>query len=127
MPTLDPQQLERICETFGFEYAFDPGETFDPDNKIAFAVDTQRWDVVVRFLAVHRLTGENQGLQVQGGQHVLVEMPVSLLPHPGLYDWTISIHHDLLGDFCTQDGYFFVREGTPAEATEEPEATEEAL
>ncbi len=127
MPTLGPEHIERICETFRFDYAFDRGETFEQDDKIAFAVETQRWEVVIRFLAVHRLTGENQGLQMPGGQHVLVEMPVSLLPRPGLYDWTISIHHERLGDFCTQEGYFFVREEPPAEVTAEAEATEEAV
>jgi hypothetical protein len=125
-PTLGAEHIERICETFRFEYGFDSGETFEQDEMIAFAVETQHWQVVVRFLAVHRLTGENQGLQMPGGQHVLAEMPVSLLPRPGLYDWTISVHHDALGDFCTQSGYFFVREGPPAEATEEPAATEAA-
>jgi hypothetical protein len=129
MPTLGPEQVARICETFRFDYSFDRGETFEPDDKIAFAVETQRWEVVIRFLAVHRVTGENQGLQMPGGQHVLVEMPASLLPRPGLYDWTMSIHHERLGDFCTQEGYFFVKaapsEGATAEATVEAEATTE--
>jgi hypothetical protein len=95
---------------------------FETDDKIAFLVETQRWEVVVRFLAVHRRTGENRGIQIPGGQFVLAEMPVTLLPLPGLYDWTVSVHHDELGDFCQQGGYFFVSESTPdTETTEEPE------
>jgi hypothetical protein len=123
-PTPGPEQIERICENFRFNYTFDRGETFEQDARIAFGVETQQWDVVVRFLAVHRLTGENRGLQIPSGQYVLAEMPVSLLPRPGLYDWTISVHHDELGDFCTQGGYFFVRSVPTQEVTQEPEATE---
>ena len=40
MPTLGPEQVARICETFHFDYAFDRGETFEPDDKIAFGVET---------------------------------------------------------------------------------------
>jgi hypothetical protein len=123
--TLGPEQIETICDNFQFIYEFDPGEMFEPGEKIAFVVETQRWEVVVRFLAVHRLTGENQGVQMPGGQFVLVEMPVTLLPHPGLYDWTVSVHHDELGDFCTQGGYFFVSDAPPPEATAEIEETKE--
>ena len=116
--------MERLCETFQFNSAYDRGETFEPDEKIAFSVEVQRPDVVVRFLAVHRLTGENRGIQIPGGQYVLAEMSVSRLPLPGLYDWTASVHHEELGDFCTQEGYFFVRAAPPGEAT--AEATAEA-
>lgn len=121
--TLGPEHIEAICENFRFTYQFDQGELFEPDDSIAFIVETQRWEVVVRFLAVHRLTGENRGLQIPGGQYVIAEMPVSLLPRPGLYDWTISVHHDELGDFCTQSGYFFVRAAQDAK----PEETEETV
>jgi len=118
--TLGPEQMETICENFQFTYEFDQGEMFEPDEKIAFIVETQRWEVVVRFLAVHRRTGENRGVQLPSGQYVLAEMPVSYLPLPGLYDWTVNVHHDQLGDFCQQGGYFFVS-ALPA-----PEATAEA-
>jgi hypothetical protein len=114
--------MGRLCETFQFNYAFDRGETFEHGEKIAFSVEVQRPDVVVRFLAVHRLTGENQGIQIPGGQVVLAEMPVSLLPLPGLYDWTVSVHHAELGDFCVQGGYFVVKTAPPGEATEEAAA-----
>jgi hypothetical protein len=122
--TIGPEQIEEICDNFTFTREFDDGENFGWDKVIGFIVETQRTDVVVRFLAVHRATGDNQGVQLPGGQLVLVELPVNLLPSPGIYDWTISVHHNLAGDFCTQSGYFFASRF--AEGTEEPEATDEA-
>ena len=123
--TLGAENIQAICDNFQFIYQFQQGQNFDQGQSIAFIVETQRQEVVVRFLAVHRLTGQSHGLEAPGGQYVLALMPVSALPLPGLYDWMVSVHQDELGDFCTQSGYFFVRAASPAEATDEPEVTPE--
>ena len=68
--------------------------------------------VMVRFLATHRETGENLGVQTAGGDMTALELPISQLPLPGLYDWSISIYVDTLGEQCTHTGTFVVEEGT---------------
>jgi hypothetical protein len=65
-------------------------------------------DVTIRFVAIHRRTGENQGVQFTGGQTILAELPVSILPYPGLYDWKLSIHSEIYGDLCEHEGTFEV-------------------
>jgi hypothetical protein len=67
---------------------------------------------VIRFIAVQRETGANQGVQLPGGQTALFELPVSALPGPGWYDWTLGVA--LAGDetdaalLCARTGTFEV-------------------
>jgi hypothetical protein len=68
----------------------------------------------VRFMAAHRDTGENLGAEAAGGEITALELPVSQLPLPGLYDWSVSIYIGTLGAQCTQTGTFSV---AAAEAT----------
>ena len=81
-------------------------------------------EVVIRFVATHRSTGENQGAQFPGGQTIIAELPVKLLPHPGLYNWTLNIHSENYGDLCEHKGTFVVLRPENIETT--AEATSEA-
>ena len=71
--------------------------------------------VTVRFLAVHRETGENLGAEAASGELMALQLPISQLPLAGIYDWTVSIYVGSLGEQCAQSGSFVV-----AEATDEP-------
>jgi hypothetical protein len=68
--------------------------------------------VTVRFLAVHRETGENLGAQVAGGELMVLQLPISQLPLSGTYDWTVTIYVGSLGEQCARTGTFVVAEGT---------------
>lgn len=81
-------------------------------------------EVVIRFLATHRSTKKNQGAQFPGGQTIIAELPVSLLPYPGLYDWKLSIYSEVYGDLCEREGTFVVLRPENIQAT--LEATAEA-
>ncbi len=80
-------------------------------------------EVVIRFVATHRATGENQGAQFPGGQTIIAELPVNLLPHAGLYNWELSIYSETYGDLCPREGTFVVLRPQNVEAT--PEVTAE--
>lgn len=90
-------------------------------------IGTEAPDVIARFVAVHRLTGENKGFQVPGGGIYLVNFNINLLPRPGLYDWTLKVISESYGELCTRGGYFIV--GRPEWVDDNkdeitPEATE---
>jgi hypothetical protein len=109
-PTLTPTPAAGdICAALEIQSALDEdGRYFPWDGKIAIAIQNNTPDVIVRFLAVHRLTGDNKGFQIPGGGLYLVDFRVDLLPRPGLYDWTLSAISDSYGEICTQSGYFFI-------------------
>jgi hypothetical protein len=139
-PTITPTpspiptaSAEDICAGFKLLHDFDTGKPYPWNGAITFYMTSTAPEVVIRFVAIHRSTGENQGAQFPGGQTIIAELPASLLPHPGLYDWKLSIHSEKYGDLCKQEGTFVVlRPEATAEATTEvtpeamPEATAEA-
>lgn len=53
---------------------------------------------------------------------IVTELPVRLLPSPGVYDWTLSVYSESHGDLCPRTGTFRALrprvevEVTPAEA-----------
>lgn len=110
-PTLTPPptlSAGEICESFTLLYEIPPRKVFYRDRVIPFAFTIEAPEVVVRFLAVHRRTGENQGIELAGGQSYLFEFPVSLLPVAGFYDWSLTIHSPTYGDLCVHEGTFTV-------------------
>jgi len=127
-PTPSPiptSSAESICAGFKLLDEFDSGKPFPWDGAIAFYMSSDAPEVVIRFVAIHRSTGENQGAQFPGGQTIIAELPINLLPHPGLYDWTLSVYSETFGDLCEREGTFVVlRPEATAEAT--PEITAEA-
>lgn len=62
--------------------------------------------VTVRFLAAHRRTDDSRSMDLPGGGLTGFQLPVSRLPAPGLYDWTVSLHSDAYGELCARDGWF---------------------
>lgn len=67
---------------------------------------------MVRFEATHRESGEAFGAEAPGGEIMALELPVSQLGQAGVYDWTVSIFVNSLGEQCAQSGTFEVAEGT---------------
>jgi hypothetical protein len=108
--------LERVWESQiqaaipSLEATSDP-DSFQPTHPPVVLTEP----VLVRFLAVHRETGENLGVEVPGGELMALELSVRQLPLAGLYDWTVSIFVGSLGEQCMHRGTFVV-----ADATEEP-------
>ena len=65
----------------------------------------------MRFLALHRETGENLGAQAAGGELMALQLLISQLPLAGVYDWSVSIFVGSLGEQCTHTGTFVVADG----------------
>ncbi len=111
-PTLTAAE---ICDSLTLLYEIPPRHVYRWEQVIPFAFTIEADDVVVRFVATHHATEENQGLQLEGGQSYLFEFQVSLLPRPGLYDWSLVVHSPHYGDLCAREGLFFALQlGTPA-------------
>ncbi|MFN8449861.1 MAG: hypothetical protein U0521_15070 [Anaerolineae bacterium] len=81
--------------------------------------------LTVRWLATERTSGENLGVELDGGQMFAMELPISRLPRSGTYDWTVAIYGAGIDAQCTHEGSFVVE---PPPATDEAtaEATPEA-
>lgn len=100
---------DELCAGFAPLYEIPAGAQFSGDGVIPLAFTLEAADAVVRFTAVQRASGANQGVQFPGGQTVLFELPVRLLPGPGEYDWTLGVAR--LGDdalLCARAGAFVV-------------------
>jgi hypothetical protein len=127
-----------LCDSFTVDYAFEDGHSFRWSESIAMLFGTTfsavaapntgvPVPVTVRWLATHRQSGENLGLEVSGGQLFGMELPVSCLPHPGFYDWTVAVYSAVIGERCAHSGTFFVsRSALDLTSTPEIAATAEA-
>lgn len=107
-----------LCAGFTLLYELPAGARFAADGVIPIAVALEAAGPVVRFSAVQRGTGANQGVQFPGGQTALFELPVSALPGPGWYDWTLGVARtaDAAADalLCARAGAFEVAAPPPA-------------
>ncbi|MGQ9890142.1 MAG: hypothetical protein ACUVSX_16885 [Aggregatilineales bacterium] len=105
-PTLT---VDELCAGFALLYEVPAGAQFSANGVIPLAFTLEAVDAVVRFVAVQRVTGANQGVQFPGGQTVLFELPARLLPGPGQYDWTLGVARP--GDdtlLCAYAGAFVI-------------------
>ena len=132
-PTLPPSPTPaptltagETCERFELLYEIPPRKVFRWHQVIPFAITLDAPDVTVRFVATHRATGENQGIQLEGQESYLFEFPVNLLPRPGLYDWELVVQSAAYGDLCQREGVFFALQLDTPEASPEAAATAEA-
>lgn len=138
--TLTPvPSLDELCDSFTINYPFADGHTFQWNDTIAMLFGTTLTAVVdpgagmpvpitVRWLATHRQSGENLGVELGGGEIFALELPVSRLPRPGTYDWTVGVY-GAGGAQCVHEGAFVVNAPPPdAESTTEAtaEVTDEA-
>jgi hypothetical protein len=115
-PTLPPTAAptatltaDELCAGFTLLYEIPAGARFAADGVIPIAVTLEAAGPVVRFIAVQRGSGANQGVQLPGGQTAMLELPVSALPGPGWYDWTLGVavtDDDTL--LCARSGAFEV-------------------
>lgn len=113
VPTLTATlSAAELCAGFTLLYTIPEGARFAADGVIPLAVTLAAAGPVVRFIAVQRATGANQGVQLPGGQTALFELPVSALPGPGWYDWTLGVARadDAPADalLCARTGAFEV-------------------
>jgi hypothetical protein len=117
--------LSELCASFEVTPSFEDGHSFQWDDTITIIYGTPLQVVrdpatsnvvplLVRFLATHPLSGENLGVQLEGGQIFGMELPVSQLPRSGYYDWKAAIYGEGIGEQCVHTGYFFVYQAREA-------------
>ncbi len=121
-PTLTPTDVPSfasLCDSFDLTYDYEDGHVFGWNDAIALVFGTQIASVrdpatqnvislTVRFLATQDSSGENQGVQLVGGQVYAIELPVHLLPGPGDYTWKVAVYGDGIGENCLHTGRFGV-------------------
>jgi hypothetical protein len=117
-PTATPSRtptpsVEDICAAFGLLHDFTGKTIYDWGSYIPILVNLERRDVLLRFTATHRLSGEGTGFELPGGQPVIMEFRISALPRPGTYDWTLGLRSETYGDICELTGSFIALRPTP--------------
>ncbi len=127
-------QVADLCASLTVQPGFTQGHTFQWDDTISLIYGTPLTvvslsdqgtpvPISVRFLALHVQSGLNLGVQLDGGQTFVMQLPANRLPQPGYYRWTITLYGDGLGDRCPHTGSFFVAAPlATAEATAEATA-----
>lgn len=108
-PTPEPtRSTVAVCAAFLVDYGFEDGAYFPWSGQIniIFGSDDPRYPV--RFLATHRLSGENLGVEVPGGQPFGMQFPVERLPRHGLYDWSLTVVTPQGDEICRRGGFVFV-------------------
>ncbi len=127
VPTFTPAPTltaAEICTGFVLFYEIPDRKVFRWDRVIPFAFDITAEDVKVQFVATHRRTGQNQGLELVGGETYLFEFPVNFLPVSGVYDWHLSVISDQYGELCPHSGTFIALNlPSPATSTPTPSIT----
>lgn len=131
--TLTPvPSLDDLCDTFTVSASFDDGHVFEWGDTLTMVFGTTLTAVAepvtglpvaltVRWLATEQISGENLGVELDGGQMFAMELPISRLPRSGTYDWMVAIYGAGIDPQCAHDGSFVVE---PPPATDE--ATAEA-
>lgn len=113
-PTLTPTRtLADRCAGFEVAVNIDDGARFTPDATIPLYFASDSPDLVIRFTATARATGEVLGVDVPGGRPFGFQLPLARLPGYGWFDWQIGLYSQADGDICVQSGSFFVRRPTP--------------
>lgn len=104
-----------ICDTFEVDTNLDQRRILGPAMSVTVIVNAPT-DATVRFMAVHTTTGDNRGVDFPGGPMAGFQLPVSRLPAPGRYDWTVKLISPVYGDLCERGGWFIITqsESTPA-------------
>lgn len=128
--------LDELCDTFSVSPGFADGRTFQWSDTITMLFGTTLTAVgdpgagipvplTVRWLATERESGENLGLELAGGEIFAMELPISRLPRPGTYDWTVGVYGTGFDAQCIHEGTFTVS-APPPDAESTAEATVEA-
>ncbi len=132
--------IAEICASFVVDYAFEDGHRFFPDDTITILFGTQQTlardpatntvePVQARFLATHLESGENLGVQSDGGQLAVMELAASRLPQNGDYTWKAYLYGARMGEQCTHEGSFSLYDAAqdlPAAAEATAQATAES-
>lgn len=124
-PTITPTiSAEAICDAF------------EPIHNLTLTSGRLRyfgWDAVVTIFASTPATeaaielrfeplreGEGFGVELPGGEQVVIQMPLKRLQKPGQYKWKLSVQSENYGELCTQSGTFIFTgsESTRAEERE---------
>lgn len=128
--------LASLCDSFQFINSVADGHAFQWSDTIQMIYGTPLTTVrdpdtgalvplTIRFLATHTATGENLGVQMDGGQVFGMELSVDQLPHPGAYTWRLAVSGDGIADQCVHTGSFFVYPPPISTVEATPEATSE--
>ncbi|MEO0561340.1 MAG: hypothetical protein AAF125_04465 [Chloroflexota bacterium] len=94
---------------------------YDTTFALIFGVE-QLSDVTVDFVASHRLSGVGVGsLDMTRTDLNAVNIPIAVLPRPGLYDWSIELRDADDRLLCAYEGIFTA--GVPTTPTSTPDVT----
>lgn len=107
-PTATPA-LDALCEQFVASISVRPRQLIDWEGGFQMAFVNPWLATPIQFLAVHRRSGENLGVQFPPGGQYVIWFRADSLPLPGVYDWTMSLLSPDYGPSCTQEGSFTVR------------------
>ncbi|MFQ3567760.1 MAG: hypothetical protein SNJ59_12255 [Aggregatilineales bacterium] len=135
-----PPSLTDLCDSLVLNYLFPDDALFSPSDEllIFFGTPLRVWaspvqvvtptaltgqppftderqplllePVVVRLIMTRLETGEVFGGEAPGGEVVGLQLPLSQLPGPGQYNWTVSIVVPSLGPQCEYGGTFTLGE-----------------
>lgn len=81
---------------------------FTQNSDINLIVSTNTTDVKVHFVAVNRVSRNENGTDIPGGTMLGVNFPVKYLPGFGQFDWTLTVQSPIYGDLCKKSGTFYV-------------------
>lgn len=113
----------RLCAAFRVTPVFEDGQVFAPDDTLTITLETPHSDLLMRFVVAHRSAGSSQMVEIPGGEAFTLNLPLTLLAEPGLYDWRAALYSETLGEQCAVGGSFVI--ATPTR-TPRPSATPRA-
>jgi hypothetical protein len=110
-PTTTPTRSpDDICAGFIVGDDRGSGASYPYNSNFSLLIGTDTEDATMRFFARHRLSETGVGVdEIPPVPLTMLTLPMTALPRPGLYDWTMTL---LDGDgeiLCEREGYFFAQ------------------
>ncbi len=106
-PTITPTLSEAaICAQLGIMTNLRDGRSFNPGDDITLFHNALPLAGVVRFVATHQTKPNNIGAELPGDGANILQLAVNRLGATGVYDWSLLVRTDELGDICIQSGTF---------------------
>ncbi|MBZ0284076.1 MAG: hypothetical protein K8L97_25270 [Anaerolineae bacterium] len=110
-PSLTPTlSAETICAAFEpiHNLALTSGRLryFGWDNVVTIFASTPATEAKIQLTFQPVRAGEGFGVELPGGEQVVIQIPLKRLGKPGQYDWTLRVQSESYGELCTQSGTF---------------------
>lgn len=99
---------DEACEAFIVVDDQGAGASYPHTANFDLFIGTTVPDTTMRFLARHRLTALAVGVDaIEPVPLTSITVPMTALPRPGLYDWTMTLLNSDGEALCERGGYFF--------------------